>query len=291
MSTISQAALRAPRTRRHRAARSVPARLANRALVALRGAPRTVQIVIATILLVAVGASVNWIVQTVRKPTELFFPVSGSLAKTPAETWRQYGALFVKHSTAVMTPDLLAALAQVEASGNPVARTYWRWRFSLNPFEVYRPASSAVGMFQITDATFAEARHYCIHDHVVVEDGPWNDLRSCWFNALYTRVVPGDAVEMVAALLDRRVAQTLERHRIVAASLQQRQNLAAVIHLCGGGVGDAYARRGFRFKAGQRCGDHDVRHYVAQVNVLKRQFAGLAADRLPGTHLQSPRKV
>ena len=54
----------------------------------------------------------------------------------------------------------------LEGSGNPVARTYWWWRFSWNPFEVYRPASSAVGMFQITDGTFAEARRYCIHDHV-----------------------------------------------------------------------------------------------------------------------------
>ena len=48
-------------------------------------------------------------------------------------------------------------------------------------------------MFQITDGTFAEARRYCIHDHVVVEDGPWHDARSCWFNGLYTRVVPGHA--------------------------------------------------------------------------------------------------
>ena len=98
--------------------------------------------------------------QAVRKPTEMFFPVSGSLAKAPAETWRQYGPLFVKHSTAVITPELLAALAQLEGSGNPVARTYWRWRLSWNPFEVYRPASSAVGMFQITDGTFAEARRW-----------------------------------------------------------------------------------------------------------------------------------
>jgi hypothetical protein len=276
--TISQAVLRAPRTRRHRAGCSVPWRLAGRALVALRGAPSTVRIFTSAILLVAVWAPVNWIVQTVRKPTEMFFPVSGSLAKTPAETWRQYGSLFVEHSTAVITPELLAALAQVEGSGNPVARTYWRWRFSWNPFELYRPASSAVGMFQITDGTFAEARHYCIHNHVVVEDGPWHDPRSCWFNALYTRVVPSDAVEMTGALLDRRVARTLESHRIAAASLQQRQNLAAVIHLCGGRVGDAYARRGFRFRAGQRCGDHDVRRYVAQVNLLKRQFARLAAS-------------
>jgi hypothetical protein len=75
------------------------------------------------------------------------------------------------------------------------------WRFSWNPVELDRPASSAVGMFQITDGTFAEARRYCIHRHVVVEDGPWYDPRSCWFNALYTRVVPGHAEEMTAALV------------------------------------------------------------------------------------------
>ena len=275
---ISHAVPRARRIRRHRARRSAAWRLASRALGALRGAPLAVRIIASAILLVAVWASVNWIVQAVRKPTEVFFPVSGSLAKTPAETWRQYGSLFVKHSTAVITPELLAALAQVEGSGNPVARTYWRWRFSRNPFELYRPASSAVGMFQITDGTFAAARRYCIHNHVVVEDGPWHDPRSCWFNAFYTRVVPGDAVEMTAALLDRTVARTLERNRIAAASLQQRQNLAAVIHLCGGGVGNAYARRGFRFRAGQRCGDHDVHRYLAQINLLQRQFATLAAS-------------
>ena len=276
--TISHAVPRAARTRRHRSRRAAARRLLGGALAALRRTPLGVRIIVSAMLLVAVWASVNWIVQAVRKPTEMFFPVSGALAKAPAETWRQYGPLFVEHSTAVITPDLLAALAQVEGSGNPVARTYWRWRFSWNPFELYRPASSAVGMFQITDGTFAEARRYCIHNHVVVEDGPWNDLQSCWFNALYTRVVPGDAVEMTAALLDRTVARSLETHRIRAASLQQRQNLAAVIHLCGGGVGDVYASGGFRFRAGQRCGDHDPRRYLVQVNVLKREFARLAAS-------------
>src|SRR5215470_5039757 len=284
--TIPRARPRAPRNRRSRAgstwtplkASSAAWRLVRRTLTALRRAPLPIRIIGSAILLLSLWASVNWFVQAARKPTEMFFPVSGSLAKTPAETWRQYGPLFVEHSTAVITPELLAALAQVEGSGNPVARTYWRWRFSWNPFELYRPASSAVGMFQITDGTFAEARHYCIHNHVVVEDGPWYDRRSCWFNARYTRVVPSDAVEMTAALLDRRVARTLERHRIAVASLQQRQNLAAVIHLCGGHVGDAYARHGFRFRSGQRCGDHDVRRYVAQVNLLKRRFARLAAS-------------
>jgi hypothetical protein len=237
-----------------------------------------IRIVIGLVLLMAVWATLNWMVQVARKPSEMFFPVSGALVKAPARTWREYGSLFARHSTAVVTPELLASLAQVEGRGNPVARTYWRWRLSWNPFDVYRPASSAVGMFQITDGTFAEARRYCIHDHIVVEDGPWYDLRSCWFNALYTRVVPGHAVEMTAALLDRTVAHTLERHRLATASLQQRQDLAAVIHLCGSGAGNAYARGGFRLRRGQRCGDHAVRRYLAEVNALKRQFARLAAS-------------
>src|SRR5215470_14383515 len=283
--TISHALPRTTRSRRQRTRRPSTSlragsalRLTGRALLALRGAPMSVRIIVSAILLVTVWASVNWIVQAARKPTEMFFPVSDSLAKTPAETWRQYGPLFIEHSTAVITPELLAALAQVEGSGNPVARTYWRWRFSWNPFEVYRPASSAVGMFQITNGTFADARRYCIHDHVVVEDGPWYDPRSCWFNGLYTRVVPGHAVEMTAALLDRSVARTLERNRIETATLRQRQDLAAVIHLCGSGAGDAYARRRFRLGRRERCGDHNARRYLAEVNALKLQFARLAAS-------------
>jgi hypothetical protein len=176
-----------------------------------------------------------------------------------------------------MTPDLLAALAQVEGAGNPVARTYWRWRLSWNPFQLYQPASSAVGMYQITDPTFQEAKRYCVHDHVVVEDGPWNDLKSCWFNRAYIRVVPSHAVELTAALLDRTVTRTLERQHIANATLRQRQDLAAVIHLCGAGAGQSYAGRGFRLTPGQKCGDHDVARYLADVNALKRQFLRLAA--------------
>jgi hypothetical protein len=130
-------------------------------------------------------------------------------------------------------------------------------------------------MFQITDATFREARRYCIHDHVVVEEGRWDDLRACWFNALYTRVVPTHAVELTAALLDRQVARAVQR-RGVAASVGQQHDLAAVIHLCGAGAGDLYVQRGFRLTPAQRCGDHDVARYLAQVNGLKRHFLRLA---------------
>jgi hypothetical protein len=253
-------------------------RSTRRAIAAWLAAPPLVRIFAGVVVLLAAWAVANAVYQAMRKPTELFFPVSGALDKSPAETWRSYGLLFNEHSTAVITPALLAALAQVEGSGNPVARTYWRWRPARNPFEVYRPASSAVGMYQITDATFTEAKRYCIHDHVAVEDGPWLDPSSCWFNVLYSRVVPSHAIEMTSALLDRRVASTLERHRgATAATPERRQDLAAVIHLCGPGVGEAFAARGFRPAAHERCGDQDLGAYLAQVNALKRQFARLAA--------------
>ena len=252
------------------------ARSRRRALRALWAAPLAVRLVVSAFVVLAVWSTANWVYQVIRKPTELFFPVSGALSKTPSETWREYGPLFTKHSTAVITPDLLAALAEVEGAGNPVARTYWRWQLTRNPFELYRPASSAVGMYQITDATFKEAKRYCIHDHAVVEDGPWHDMRSCWLNSLYTRVLPSHAVELTSALLDRRVASALGRQRISNATLQQKQDLAALIHLCGAGAGDTYAKRGFRLTAGQQCGDHDVRSYLIRVNAMKHVFARLA---------------
>ena len=255
------------------------ARTRRRALRAFRRAPPYAQIAIAVAAAVSLWVVSNGIYQVLRKPTELFFPVSGILDKSPSETWSEYQAIFRKQATEVISAELLAALAQVEGSGNPIARTYWRWSWRLEPFELYRPGSSAVGMYQITDGTFAEARRYCIHDHAVVEDGPWHSFRSCWFNALYFRVVPSHAVELTSAYLDRGVARALARHRIRSATLAQKQNLAALIHLCGAGAGDSYARRGLRLSPGLRCGDHEARRYLARVAAMKRVFAALAAER------------
>lgn len=244
----------------------------------MRTAPLTLQVLVVLLLTVSSWFAINWIYQVVRKPSELFFPVSGTLYKTPGETWTSYEPVFRKHSTATISPELLAALAQVEGSGNPIVRTYWRWSLTHNPFEVYRPASSAVGMYQITNGTFAEARRYCIHDHVVVEEGPWNDWKSCWFNSLYTRVIASHSVELTSAYLDNRVAGILRRHRIVRATRQQKQDLAAVIHLCGAGAGETYARRGLKFRSNQQCGDHSARGYVARVNSMKSVFARLSKE-------------
>lgn len=282
----ASSAIRKPRRKKSRGRRSrwsrlkrawPSARLRRRWLRAFKRAPGAVQICAVLGITAVLFLAVNWVYQVVHKPTELFFPVSGTLYKSPPETWHEYGSLFEKYSTDFMTPELLAALAQVEGSGNPIVRTYWRWSWGLHPFEVYRPASSAVGMYQLTDGTFAEAKRYCIHDHHVVEDGPWNDWHSCWFNSLYMRVIPGNAIEMTSAYLDRAVNDTLLARHVRHASLQQKQDLAAVIHLCGAGAGDLYVRRGLRLTRGQRCGDHEARVYVGRVDAMKRLFARLAA--------------
>jgi hypothetical protein len=243
-----------------------------RAWRAFRRAPTAIQLTALCLVVFTTWLGVNWIYQVARKPTELLFPISGALYKTPPQTWRAYGSVFRRHSTATITPELLAALAQTEASGNPVARTYWRWSFTNKPFDVYKPASSAVGMYQITDGTFEIARRYCVHNHVVVEDGPWHAWRSCWFNGAYSRVVPSHAVEMTSAYLDRQVAMLLNGR---TAPLPVQQNLATLIHLCGAGTGNDYVRRGFRLAAGQRCGDHAAQRYLDKVAALRADFQRL----------------
>jgi hypothetical protein len=253
-------------------------RLRRRWLRAFQRMPMSVQILVGLVAIVMLYFATNWIYQVIRKPSELFFPVSGTLNKRPPQTWQQYAPLFEANATPAITPEFLAALAQVEASGNPVARTYWRWSWKPWPFDLYRPASSAVGMYQITDGTFAEARRFCIHHHSVVEDGPWNDWQSCWFNRTYTRVVPAHAVELTSAYLDHGVTTILQRHGMSSPTLRQKQDLAALIHLCGVAAGDAYARRGLRLLEGQRCGSHEVRDYLARVDGMKRVFASLAAE-------------
>ena len=256
--------------------RSLRVRLSasRRAFRALRAAPLVLQLVALAIVSIGAWAATNWVYHAVHKPTELLFPVSRTFSKTPSETWREYEPYFRKYATPVIAPELLAALAQVESEGNPLAQTYWRWRPAMHPFEVYGPASSAVGMYQITDATFARSKRQCLDES---EDN-LSVPGSCWFDGLYGRLAPGRAVQFTAQNLDRSVVTALRRQRIATATLQLKQDLAAVIHLCGAGAGETYARRGFRLTPGQRCGDHDVRSYLGRVNGMKSLFARLASD-------------
>ncbi|HEY1503817.1 MAG TPA: transglycosylase SLT domain-containing protein [Stellaceae bacterium] len=204
----------------------------------------------------ALWAPINLAYQIVQKPSELLAPLSSRLIKTPEETWQSYAPLFRRHATANVAPELLAALAQAESAGNPAATTYWRWHFSLNPLAIYRPASSSIGMYQMTDAAYAEARRG--HD------------RAFW------RILPSDAIELAATYLDRQLTALLAKRHPASLTQQQKDNLAAVIHLCGPGPAASYLRRGFRLTPSERCGDQDIAAYIGRVNSFERQFRRLS---------------
>ena len=154
-------------------------------------------------------------------------------------------------------PNSLRHWPRWRAAATPSHRTYWRWRWSWNPFEWYRPASSAVGMYQMTDGTFLAAKRYCIHDHAVGGGWPLARPAPCWFNSLYTRVLPSHAIELTAASLDRDIASALPTSSWAPADARQKQDLAADPSVRGR-RGTGLCGQGFRLMPRQTCGDHDV---------------------------------
>jgi hypothetical protein len=238
----------------------------------LKALPKAIRVVLISSAVLALFCVTNLVYHVLHKPTEVFSPVSGGFNKTPIETWRAYAPLFREYSTASISPELLAALAQVESAGNPIANTYWRWRLTWNPYAVYQPASSGVGMYQMTDAAFAEAQGYCILHHTVVET-------DCSSTALSSRIIPSHATELTAVFLDRKITAILGTRRTAKVSRQRKEQLAAIIHLCGAGPANAFAGRGYHLLPGERCGDHDVAAYLAEIDAMKQKFARLAAER------------
>ncbi len=223
-------------------------------------------------LLIPLFFVVNWTWQALRKPSEVVGLLDSGFYKSPEITWKAFGDLFVSHSTELVPPELLAALAQAESRGNPIARTYWRWRWSWNPFYWYMPASSAVGLFQITDGTFAEASRYCLHYNKVVKRTAWYDPSSCWFNWTYNRLLPSHAAEMTAAYLHVQVEKMAYGKPI---ALSTKHDLAALSHLCGPGVAQMYLKQGFRFAKNTYCDAHDPQAYLKKIRGLMATFRQL----------------
>src|SRR5262245_53253449 len=70
---------------------------------ALSASPPMVRLLVGSVLALLIWAGVNWTYHVINKPSEVFFPLDHSLGKSPSETWQQYGLLFQKHSTPVIT--------------------------------------------------------------------------------------------------------------------------------------------------------------------------------------------
>ncbi|MDZ4676753.1 MAG: lytic transglycosylase domain-containing protein [Oligoflexia bacterium] len=220
--------------------------------------------------------TINWCYHAINKPSEVIGLFDSHFYNSPRNTWQNLGSDFKDHSTSIITSDFLAALAQTETQGNPIARTYWQWSFSTNPFKIFAPASSAAGLFQITDGTYAQMKRFCIHNGEVVKDGPWYEIGSCWFNFAYNRLIPSHAIEMTAAYLDYHVTKLIKRYRGAPPNTQQKQELAAIIHLCGPQRGEQFVRNRFQLASIGNCGAHNPHAYV---NKLKKLQSGFSNSR------------
>ena len=213
--TISQTVVRAPRTRRHRAPRSVFWRLAGHALVALRGAPWTVRIIISAILLVASGRqSIGSCRRSASRP-KCSFP---SAARSP-RLRRGPGGNTARSSSGT-PPRSSRRNCSPRSPRWRAAATQWHRRTGGGDSAGTRractdPRRAPSGCFR-SPTGLSRRRGLLIHNHVVVDDGPWARSAIVLVQRALHGVVASDAVEMTAALLDRRVARTLESLRIRA---------------------------------------------------------------------------
>ena len=192
-----------------------------------------------------VWAVVNWTYQVIRKPTELFFPVSVTLYKTPAETWDAYAHLFRRHATDVITPGvprgagaggglgqpggahLLALVVAASIRSSCIDRHPARWGCTRSRTAPSRRRSATAST--ITSSS---------------RKGPGTpgaragstSSTSAWCRATRSSSPPRFSI----ARCRRRWRGTGSRR----ATPTQKQRLAALIHLCGAGAGNRYARGG-----------------------------------------------
>lgn len=215
--------------------------------------------------IVSTVATVNWIYQVVNNPAILLSMFAQGNYKASGSTWSSYEHLFKRHSTSVMTPQFLAALAQVESAGNPLVIPQWRWRLTTNVFKIYAPASTSAGLYQYTRPTFKDAKRFCIHNHKVNFDGPIYDFSSCWFNRFYSRFWPSHAIEMTSARLTYYVESIISKQKIGKVSMRDKHKLASIIHLCGIGKGRQFAKSGFQLTSVPKCGSHSTEVYLNRI--------------------------
>lgn len=212
----------------------------------------------------------NFSYQLYKKPTEFFSLLSLTESKTLFETWAKYKPYFKKNSTPLIPAPFLAALAQAESGGNPLASPEWTLRVNGSLMPSYEPASTSVGLYQFTWPTFEQARKFCIQNNQVFAASFTTHFGRCWWSQFYSRVWPSHSIEVASAYLHKGIQNILKDHRQV--SLKNRLRLASVLHLCGEGVAQKFYRSHFSLKIQPRCGDHDLRSYIQRIESFYRQL-------------------
>lgn len=199
-------------------------------------------------------------------PSLVFLPLSNSFYKTPAETWDSYGELFETYSSNRLAPEFLAALAQTESMGNPLALTYWSLSASINPYRWFSPASTATGILQVTSPTWKEMKNYCLHESRLITHAKTGMCRG---NLFRFRIFASHSVHLVSAWFHK----FLENKRL---NDRDTRKLLSVLHLCGKSKAKRFLRNSLNFNSIGRCGSHNPKAYHAK---LERNFKRIQSYR------------
>ncbi len=229
---------------------------------------KTASVVTVVILLLLL----NVMYQVFMKPTEIVRFLGFGTPRTVTDTWDSYGNLFKKHETELMTSDFLAALAQAESGGNPIAGPGWKLKLTADFSRIYAPQSSSLGLYQITDGFYKRAKNYCIKEGKVVRKNPWFKFKNCWTRLFYSRLVPSHAIEMTSAYLTLTTDKILKKYKKKGVRRAVRQTIAAITHLCGSAVAKSYVRRNFRARKGRKCGSHNLSRYIKRIKAYQKAF-------------------
>ncbi len=223
--------------------------------------------------LILLSPVINFMWQVYKKPTEVLRPISKYFNKSPKQTWYSYYDEFNKHADPYLSAEYLAALAQVESSGNPIAQTYWDFKLSTDISKMYAPASSSVGLYQFTEPSFQIAKNICKtkNGYKFLKEAP---VGSCFFHKFKTRLSASDSIELAANHLNYNIEQIMLRKKMKLNPVQI-EALASVIHLCGPRAADRLVQRSFSLELMGNCGAHNVKNYHRKISRMASYFRAL----------------
>lgn len=207
---------------------------------------------------------INLAYHTYQNPIHLLSFAAKPFYKTPLQTWQSYRETFERHGDERITPPLLAAIAYVESSGNPLAAPPWKWSISTDVAEIFAPASSAFGLMQITKGTFQTMRQ------IAKEEGKPVPIM--------TRLRVEDSVQLSAIHLRRKVQELIGERGWAKLDRRRSTQLASVIHLCGPEIGRKLVKFGYKTERLPRCGSHWPEVYTNRVWDLRQQFEKLSTE-------------
>ena len=230
-----------------------------------------------TIVLLCIPG-INLIYQTITTPSHIFKWIPLSFKKTPKQTWQSYNRIFKKYSTPLVSKYFLAALAQIESSGDPLASSYWKLRITPKIRNIYSPASSAAGLFQITNHTFKESKKFCITKNKIITKSKFKKHPSCYLNSFFSRFIPSHSTQMVSARLHYYLNNFISKYKKHLNNTQSIEKLSSVIHLCGINRARNFIKKKMHFSKMPKCGDHNAYIFYKKLNKYKKYFIRISQN-------------